>query len=936
VRDAYKTIRAAAFASATEIEALAAEVGALPAPEIVKILGLLVDKALVADPRAHKIRCQAFAAVAERSLDPELFVPYLRALRQGDATVRAALVPILPKVNRVAGHGELCQLLGVPEPGVRAAAAEVLRQVAGKSAFESLAALVRQPQFAGRTEAIDVILPKGGHHAIPLLEAVLRSGTKPEKAHALRYLKDRRFVGKDLPAALRVASDTAHDPDEEIAGAAIGAMAALVDDEAAFVEELGELMESSGVPIVKAVVAALARLESPRLRALLEARFRAGPSPIRIAVLEAAESIGSEDVVPLVVQALSHKQLPVRTKAADVLAALGQSGKIDPARTIIWLLRSRDVNVRRLAVEIAAKIRDGKGDLAPRLLRFLRDEDWWVRERVIDALVEMSGKALTPHLVEYLKDPSDVVRRYAIGGLRRLADARALGALVRSAMGDEDWWCRELAIEAVAELGDPRAIPYLLDILAKQPQARVACLAALATMKATDTALTVAERLRDDDADVRLEAVRCLGVLDDPSVSLWLAACETDESTEVRLAARELLLRWALAGGGSASAKAGQLSALDQWLVAIVDAGADDLYLAAERVPYAKRMGRMVPLAKTPITNDQLTSALVPHLSAVQREALAEGREVDFSYEVRVKNLRFRANVFRQMTGLAAVFRTIKAEIMSVDRLGLPGVVARFGELKHGLVLVGGPTGSGKSTTLAALVDHINRSSDRHIVTIEDPIEVVHRRVRCLVNQREVGTHTRSFENALRATLREDPDVILVGELRDLDTIQFAVTAAETGHLVFGTLHTVSADTSVDRLINAFPPRQQAQVRSMLCETLRAVACQHLLRRKDGKGRVLAVEVMINNDAVANMIRKGKAFQIPSVIATSRDAGMQSMDSELARLVREGHVDADEAYMKSNDKKAFEGLAGGEGAAPKPAAAQPAPKPAVQPAPKPR
>jgi twitching motility protein PilT len=912
LRDVLSSLRAAAFASTADLAAFVDEVGAVPAADMAKVLALLLDKALVADARGHKIRCQAFVALAERSLDPELFVPYLRALRPADAALRAALVQVLPKVNRVAGHGELCQLLGAPEAPVRAAAAEVLRQVGGKSAFEALATLVRHPAFAGRTEAMDVILPKAGHHAIPLLDAVLRAGTTAEKAHALRYLADRRFMSKDVATALAVATSAARDGDEAVAAPAILAIASLVEDETTLVEQLGDLLESNGVAIVKAVVASLARFSSARVRGLLEAKFRAGPSALRVAVLEAAESIGSEDVVPLVVRALSHRQLTVRNKAADVLAKLGQTGKIDPARTIIWLLRSRDVNVRRLAVEIAAKIGDGKGDLAPRLLRFLRDEDWWVRERVLDALVDMAGKSLTQHLVAYLEDPSDVVRRYAVGGLRRLRDPRALGALVRTAMGDEDWWCRELAIEAVADLGDARAVPYLCDILAKEPQARVACLSALGVMKAVDAAHTVAEQLHDADADVRLEAVRCLGALDDSSVSLWLAACESDESIEVRAAARELLLRWALGSGGTAG-KGDHLSALDRWLVAIADAGADDLYLAAERVPYAKRLGKMTALSKTPITNEQLGAALVPHLSPVQREALGEGREVDFSYEVRGKNLRFRANVFRQMTGLAAVFRTIKAEILAIEKLGLPGVVARFGELKNGLVLIGGPTGSGKSTTLAALVDHVNRTSDRHIVTIEDPIEVVHRRVRCLVNQREVGTHTRSFDAALRATLRQDPDVILVGEMRDLDTIQFAVTAAETGHLVFGTLHTVSADTSVDRLINAFPPRQQAQVRSILCETLRAVACQHLLRRKDGKGRALAVEVMINNDAVANMIRKGKSFQIPSVIATSRDSGMQSMDSELGRLVREGVVDADEAFMKANDKKAFEGLAGIDG-----------------------
>jgi twitching motility protein PilT len=241
--------------------------------------------------------------------------------------------------------------------------------------------------------------------------------------------------------------------------------------------------------------------------------------------------------------------------------------------------------------------------------------------------------------------------------------------------------------------------------------------------------------------------------------------------------------------------------------------------------------------------------------------------------------------------------------------------VHSFAELKNGLVLIGGPTGSGKSTTLAGIIDHINRTSARHVVTLEDPIEVIHQQKKCLINQRELGTHTISFEKALRATLRQDPDVILVGEMRDLDTVRFALTASETGHLVLGTVHTVSVDTSIDRMINVFPGGQQPQVRALLADTLRAVMCQYLLKRKDEKGRILAVEVMTNNEAVANLIRKGKTFQIPSVIATQREAGMQSMDSDLERLYKAGLVTAEDAYMKSSNKKNFELVISGPDAA---------------------
>ena len=297
---------------------------------------------------------------------------------------------------------------------------------------------------------------------------------------------------------------------------------------------------------------------------------------------------------------------------------------------------------------------------------------------------------------------------------------------------------------------------------------------------------------------------------------------------------------------------------------------------------------------------------LFARLSRDQIEALGNLRDLDFSYEVKAADLRFRANVFQQSTGLGAVFRLVRNEVPSLDELGLPPIVAAKGAYRHGLVLVGGPTGSGKSTTLAALIADINQRTGAHILTFEDPIEVVHQRRASLINQREIGTHVRVLGRALRAALREDPDVILMGEMRDVETLAFAITAAETGHLVFATVHTVSADTSIDRMINAFPAGQQSQVRTILADALRAVVCQHLLRRADGPGRIAAVEVLLNTDAVANLIRKGKTFQIPSVIATARESGMQSMDSELMRLLREGRIHADEAYMKAVDKKLFE------------------------------
>jgi twitching motility protein PilT len=286
------------------------------------------------------------------------------------------------------------------------------------------------------------------------------------------------------------------------------------------------------------------------------------------------------------------------------------------------------------------------------------------------------------------------------------------------------------------------------------------------------------------------------------------------------------------------------------------------------------------------------------------RARFLETLDFDFAYEIQ-ELARFRVNVFWQRKGLAAVLRTIPSKILTAKQLGLPDAILKFCMLTKGLVLVTGPTGSGKSTTLAAMVDHINDTRADHILTIEDPIEFTHPNKKCLVNQREIGTNTRSFANALRAALREDPDVILVGEMRDRETIELGITAAETGHLVFGTLHTNSAPKTVDRIIDVFPADQQDQIRAMLAESLKGVVSQVLLRKKGGKGRAAAQEIMVGTSAISNLIRENKIHQIPSMIQTGKKDGMQLLDQHILEFLMSDQVDPEEAYMKANNKSAF-------------------------------
>jgi twitching motility protein PilT len=342
--------------------------------------------------------------------------------------------------------------------------------------------------------------------------------------------------------------------------------------------------------------------------------------------------------------------------------------------------------------------------------------------------------------------------------------------------------------------------------------------------------------------------------------------------------------------------------AIEAYLAYMVEQGASDLHLSAGETPMIRLHGEMVRVAGAKETSTEEAARLLFQLMPQRyKQEFEESSDTDFAHEI-PGLARFRCNVFADRKGPGGVFRVIPSKIPKAEELGLSKAMLDLCFLSKGLVLVTGPTGSGKSTTLAAMVDHINRNRTDHIITIEDPIEFVHQNVKCLINQREVGVHTQSFKRALRAALREDPDIVLVGEMRDLETIAIAIETAETGHLVFGTLHTSTAASTVDRLIDQFPADRQAQIRVMLSESLKGVISQTLLKKKGG-GRVAAHEVLIGMPAISNLIREGKTFQIPSIMQTSRKIGMSMLSDALVDLVRRDVVAVDEAYHKAIDKQ---------------------------------
>jgi twitching motility protein PilT len=424
--------------------------------------------------------------------------------------------------------------------------------------------------------------------------------------------------------------------------------------------------------------------------------------------------------------------------------------------------------------------------------------------------------------------------------------------------------------------------------------------------------LALAREVADPDAAARLGGSEAFSFgYRSPSgqVTVALSRDATGPLVEVRASAPAAGAP--LAGAAAPAGVAGRSSvelaearaALEDLLRRLVDAGASDLHLRSGEPPLLRLHGELVREDLPRIPGERLELMLMSIMSPREVGEFRETGDTDWAYEI-ADLARFRCNAGQDRHGPMAVFRVIPATIRTADEMGLSREIQNLCYLTKGLVVVTGPTGSGKSTTLAALVDLVNRTRTDHIITIEDPIEFVHQSKKCLVTQRQVGVHTRSFKHALRAALREDPDIILVGEMRDLETVSIAIETAETGHLVFGTLHTTTASSTIDRIIDQFPPDRQSQVRVMLSESLRGVISQTLCK-KIGGGRAAAREILLTIPAVSNLIREGKTFQIPSVMQTNRKAGMATLNDALMELVDAKQVEPKEAYMKAVEKPGF-------------------------------
>jgi twitching motility protein PilT len=709
-----------------------------------------------------------------------------------------------------------------------------------------------------------------------------------------------------------------------------------------FLDKLPELLRHRDPAVVHAVLDWLRRNPSDRNLDLVAEALDSPSAAVRAKAFATVEATSSPRVVPFALKGLEDQEEGLRYRAVQLLVRFPDESAIGPLlrhchldsnriqeaaiTALSPLLAHADIRWNEDLIPLLSDPNPRVRQLASRILRTQEPERVAeafllsyqntfgpMRDRALEGLREL-GPQYIPAFLERDNDPDHRVAALASAVAVTIRSPEVVPHCIRYLSGD-DWWLRDRAAHALGELRDERGFEPLVAMLADS-ESNLSAAAALGTWGSGKALPALLEAYKKGTKDLRLEILDAFARIPDRAVASLLAKiAQADPDVLVRDKAARLADAVAGDGGSDDSSDrrefpqhdfvAAPQPSLADLLRHARAVGASDLHLSTGTVPHVRVNGTLAALPMAELTAAQVEEWVGPILSPERRAVFDERQQLDFCHKDSTLG-RFRTNVFLQRKGMSAVFRLVPFEVPNLADIGLPESLWELTTYSQGLILVTGPAGCGKTTTLAALVDRVNSTERCHILTIEDPIEYVHVNKDSLVNQREIPLHSRSFARALRQSLREDPDVILVGEMRDLETISLAITAAETGHLVLATLHTTTASATVDRIINAFPADRQGQIRQMVSDSLKAVISQALLPRRDGRGRVAAWEILRNTPAVAGLIREAKTFQIPTAMQTGAGSGMSLMDMSLLKLVQDGTVDPRDAWDRALRKEVFE------------------------------
>lgn len=778
--------------------------------------------------------------------------------------IRAAGLAILKRRHDRAGLESLVPLLKSRSEAVRRAVMRFLKDLAGPQLGPFLQEVASRGDDFARLAALDLARELPAEAAFDIARRVLTAANPAVRARALKAVSEMSFEGSAAVAA-SLAVPLLQDESEEIRYSALAVLEKNPNE--SYFPDVLQMARTGGGRVAEASFAAIKRL------------------------LASAKQDHTPEIVPL----LADGNAVVRQGAVNLLVPFAPELL---ARRLLEHFRGSFVWVRDRAVETA---RDGLPGFVNALLTLTNDPDPAFAKAASEMTLALADVKALPVWIKLVDDPDLWVR------------TRAVEALGRAGKGNDDVLARLLpalkdpelviaAASAVGDLGDKRAAQPLLDAFkgaATRPDVQMEILDAMGRLALAEPGVqsqiaTICSRVSQMaqlDAAVRERARRLVGRLSGDEARDALPDIEP-EVEAVNLA-------------GNAGAR------LVEYLADTVKHGASDLHLATGFVPHRRVQGVLEPVDAPPMTRARATQLIREVLDETEWKRLERERQIDVCLKLPGLG-RFRANFYSQRGGFDACFRSVPKTIPTIEEIGLPTSLSDVLKFTQGLVLVTGPSGCGKSTTLAALIDRINETRPCHIITVEDPVEFVHQNKRSTLSQREVGVDTKSFANALRSAIRQDPGVILVGELRDQETISLAITAAEMGVLVFGTLHTNSAPKTIDRVIDAFPTDQQQQVRTMLSESLAAVVSQLLLRTPDGTGRVAVHEILLKTPGLPNVIREGNTPMISSIIQSGKGQGMQSMDDVLFKLATEKKISVHDAFHKATNKARFEPMVAGE------------------------
>jgi len=659
-------------------------------------------------------------------------------------------------------------------------------------------------------------------------------------------------------------------------------------------------------------------LDDAGLRSTIHAMGADPDERIRLAVLRTVVNYPKQtsDMHALIVRGMKDESYNIQQIAAEVLGVRLRKGEPELEKALIELLSDGSTSVRSAVIKALLEAPD-RARVIRQYLAYTRTLAGWVRDRALESLKAFSKDLIEP-IITLMHDEDEGIRLLALVVGGNFEDPRCVDPIV-NLLRTGDWWTRITAAETLGRIGDKRAVPGLISVLDDE-DARWTVIESLSQIKDPSAVGPISKYLTDPATEIRIATLEALFTFGNrPDV---IAALEDrarhDEARTVRDRAVELVRKLEtsdaaakriaeLEAAARQSLPLGEVNDIEKLMITTRNMGGSDLHLSVGVPPQVRVHGVLNRLESPPLSAEEIQELVTSILTDRQKQVLEERLQLDFCYTIHNVG-RYRANVFVQRLGMGAVFRVIPGNVPSFKDIGMPAHMTDLVNYHQGLIVVAGPSGAGKSTTLAALVNLFNENKRAHILTIEDPVEFVHPMKNCLVNQREVGKHTQSFANALRGALREDPDVIMVGEMRDNETMKMALEAGETGHLVIATLNTTTAAKTVDRLIESFAPAEQQQVRTALSESLKAVICQNLMPRIDGKGRVALFEILVGSPTVRALIRDNKTYQLLSAMQIGRSAGMRTVDMSLLELVQTKLITPEAAYLRSQDKQIFEAL----------------------------